>query len=179
MNKSTIRILVLDDESFMLKLLAHMLAGLGFTSVTTCDKGSEALQYVSVGDSPPNLILLDLQMPGMDGIEFVRKLVEHNYTGNLILVSGENERVLQMAEKLIQAHRITVLGHLNKPVSLDLLSMLMEKSVHMHAALQSTTHAYSADELRTAIDAGELVNYYQPKVAVTTGAVVGVETLVR
>ena len=179
MNKSTIRILVLDDESFMLKLLAHMLAGLGFTSVTTCDNGSEALQYVSVGDSPPNLILLDLQMPGMDGIEFVRKLVEHNYTGNLILVSGENERVLQMAEKLIQAHRITVLGHLNKPVSLDLLSMLMEKSVHMYAALQSTTHAYSADELRTAIDAGELVNYYQPKVAVTTGAVVGVETLVR
>lgn len=37
MNKSTIRILVLDDESFMLKLLGHMLAGLGFTSVTTCD----------------------------------------------------------------------------------------------------------------------------------------------
>jgi EAL domain-containing protein (putative c-di-GMP-specific phosphodiesterase class I)/FixJ family two-component response regulator len=179
MNKSTIRILVLDDESFMLKLLGHMLADLGFTSVTTYDNGAAALECFNTHASPPNLILLDLQMPEMDGIEFVRKLVEHNYTGNLILVSGEDERVLKMAEKLIQAHRITVLGHLNKPVLLARLTELMEKSVHMHAAPQSTAHAYSADELRTAIDAGELVNYYQPKVDVTTGAVVGVETLVR
>jgi EAL domain-containing protein (putative c-di-GMP-specific phosphodiesterase class I)/FixJ family two-component response regulator len=179
MNKSTVRILVLDDESFMLKLLAHMLAGLGFNSVTTCDNGSEALQLVSASGNPPNLILLDLQMPEMDGVEFARKLVEHNYSGNLILVSGEEERVLQMAEKLIQAHRITVLGHLKKPVSVARLSMLMEKSMHMHAAPQATKHVYSEEELRTAIAAGELVNYYQPKVAVTTGAVVGVETLVR
>ncbi len=179
MNKSTIRILVLDDESFMLKLLGHMLADLGFTSVTTYDNGAAALECFNTHANPPNLILLDLQMPEMDGIEFVRKLVEHNYTGNLILVSGEDERVLKMAEKLIQAHRITMLGHLNKPVLLARLTELMEKSVHMHAAPQSTAHAYSADELRTAIDAGELVNYYQPKVDVTTGAVVGVETLVR
>ena len=179
MKKSTIRVLVLDDDPFMLKLLGHMLADLGFTSVTTYDNGAAALECFNTHVNPPNLILLDLQMPEMDGIEFVRKLVEHNYTGNLILVSGEDERVLQMAEKLIQAHRITVLGHLNKPVLLARLIELMEKSVRMHAAPQATKHAYSADELRTAIDAGELVNYYQPKVAVTTGAFVGVEALVR
>lgn len=179
MNKSTIRVLVLDDEPFMLKLLGHMLADLGFASVTAYDNGAEALECFNTPINPPNLILLDLQMPEMDGVEFVRKLVERNYTGNLILVSGEDERVMRMAERLIQAHRITVLGHLNKPVLLDRLTDLMEKSVRMHAAPQSTTHAYSADELRTAIDAGELVNYYQPKVAVATGAFVGVETLVR
>lgn len=179
MNKSTIRILVLDDESFMLKVLAHMLVELGFTSVTTCDSGSEALEWVSASANPPNVILLDLQMPEMDGVEFIRRLVEHNYTGNLILVSGEDKRVLQMAEKLIQAHQITVLGYLNKPVSLDRLSMLMEKSVQIHVVPQSTKSAYGADELRTAIAAGEMINYYQPKVDVTTGAIVGVETLVR
>ncbi|MDT8383232.1 MAG: PAS domain S-box protein [Gammaproteobacteria bacterium] len=179
MNKSTIRILVLDDESFTLILLANMLDGLGFTSVTTCDNGSEALQWVSASANPHNLILLDLQMPEMDGIEFVRKLVEHNYSGNLILVSGEDERVLQMAEKLIQAHRITVLGHLKKPVSVAHLTMLMNKTMHMQNAPPSTRQAYGVDELRTAIANGELVNYYQPKVSVSTGAVVGMETLVR
>lgn len=179
MDKSAARILVLDDESFMLKLLVHMLSGLGFTSVTTCDNGAEALQFVSVSDNPPDLILLDLQMPAMDGIEFVRKLVEHSYNGSLVLVSGEEERVLQMAEKLIQAHRITLLGRLEKPVSVARLAALMEKLVPTHATSQLTTHAYSEEELRTAIDAGELVNYYQPKVAVATGAVVGMETLVR
>lgn len=179
MNKSTIRILVLDDESFMLKVLAHMLAGLGFTSVTTCDNGVAALEWVDAPGDSPDLVLLDLNMPDMDGIEFVRKLVEHDYTGSLILVSGEDERVLRMAEKLIQAHRIAVLGHLNKPVSLTELSTLMEKSIRAQRSMQMTQKAYSADELRAAIANGELVNYYQPKVAVTTGMLVGVETLVR
>lgn len=163
----------------MLKLIGHMLAGLGFASVTAYDNGAAALECFNTAVNPPDLILLDLQMPEMDGIEFVRKLVEHSYTGNLILVSGEDERILQMAEKLIQAHRITIVGHLKKPVVLARLTELMERSRHMHAALQSTPYVYGADELRTAIDAGELVNYYQPQVAVTTGAIVGVETLVR
>lgn len=170
---------MLDDESFMLKLLAHMLAGLGFTSVTTCDSGSAALERVDAPGNPPNLILLDLNMPKMDGIEFVRKLVEHNYTGSLILVSGEDERVLRMAEKLVQAHRITVLGYLNKPVLLARLSTLMEKAVRVPHVLRTAKKVYGADELRAAIANGELVNYYQPKVAIATGAVVGAETLVR
>ena len=170
---------MLDDESFMLKLLAHMLVGLGFNSVQTCDSGNVALEWVGAPIGSPNLILLDLQMPEMDGIEFVRKLVEYDYTGNLILVSGEDERILQMAEKLIQAHQITVLGHLKKPVSVERLSLLMEKSMQMQIAPQSKKKSYSADEVRSAIFNNELVNYYQPKVAVSTGAVVGVETLVR
>lgn len=179
MNKSTIRILVLDDESFMLKLLARMLTRLGFTSVTTCDNGSAALACVDAAGNSPHLILTDLNMPEMDGIEFVRNLVEHNYTGSLILVSGEDERVLQMAEKLVLAHRITVLGHLKKPVSLAELSTLMEKSIRVQSAPQTPKNAYSADQVRAAIANGELVNYYQPKVAVASGAVIGVETLVR
>ncbi len=179
MNKSTLRILVLDDEPFMLKLIAHMLVGLGFTSVTTCDNGSAALDCVNATGNSPNLILMDLNMPRMDGIEFVRKLVEHNYSGSLILVSGEDERVLQMAEKLVLAHSITVLGHLNKPVSLAGLSTLMEKSIRVKTAPQTPKNVYSADQVRAAIANGELVNYYQPKVAVASGAVVGVETLVR
>ena len=178
MHKSKIRILLLDDESFMLKLLAHMLAGLGYLSVTACDNGPAALESVAIPEQRPNLILLDLNMPQMDGIEFVRKLVEHNYTGSLILVSGEDERVLKMAEKLVQAHQITVLGHLSKPVSLAGLAMVLEKWQPAQDAL-AAKKTYSADELRAAIANGELVNYYQPKVSVATGAVVGVETLVR
>jgi CheY-like chemotaxis protein len=46
MDKSAVRILVLDDEPFMLKLLAHMLIGLGFTEVTTCENGAAALERI-------------------------------------------------------------------------------------------------------------------------------------
>ena len=179
MNKSDIRILVLDDESFMLKLLTHMLIRLGYPRVTACDNGPAALAWVGAPVNQPHLILLDLNMPDMDGIEFVRKLAEHNYTGSLILVSGEDERMLQMAEKLVQAHRITVLGHLNKPVSLAGLAMVVERWRPAHGALHAAKKVYCAGQLRAAIANGELVNYYQPKVAVATGAVIGVETLVR
>ncbi len=178
MDKSAIKILILDDESFMRKLLAHMLTGLGFSSITTCDNGFSALQKFDDPDNRPDLILLDLNMPDMDGIEFVRKLVEHHYTGSLVLVSGENERVLQMAEKLVQAHHITVLGHLLKPVALVDLVRVMDtwRPPHLEDAAKKK---YSVEELRAAIDGNELVNYYQPKVNIASGAVVGVETLVR
>jgi EAL domain-containing protein (putative c-di-GMP-specific phosphodiesterase class I)/FixJ family two-component response regulator len=179
-DKSAIRVLVLDDEPFMLKLLSHMLSKLGFPQVTTCSSGYTALEWVDSPSSAPDLILCDLNMPEMDGVEFVRKLVEHQYVGSLILVSGEDERVLQTAEKLVQAHQITVLGHLNKPVSPARLGALLEKYTHLSQKNPKTKKViYSADEVRLAIANGELVNYYQPKVAVASGRVVGVETLVR
>lgn len=178
--KYTIKILVLDDEPFMLKLLTHMLTKLGFPQVTTCDSGRAALECVDSPHCAPDLILCDLNMPEMDGIEFVRKLVEHQFAGSLILVSGEDERVLQTTEKLVQAHQITVLGHLNKPVSPARLGALLEKYTCLSPQKPKVKKVvYSADEVRTAIANGELVNHYQPKVAVASGRVVGVETLVR
>lgn len=179
MEATTIRILVLDDEPFMHKLLAHMLAVLGFTSVTSCGSGSAALEWIDSVGKLPHLVLLDLNMPEMDGIEFVRKLVERGYIGSLILVSGEDERVLQMAEKLVQAHEITVLGHLGKPVSLAGLARMVEKWTPAQNGHHVAKRAYDPDDLRHAIANDQLVNYYQPKVAVTNGAVIGVETLVR
>jgi EAL domain-containing protein (putative c-di-GMP-specific phosphodiesterase class I) len=178
--KSSIRILVVDDEPFMLKLLARMLETLGFTQVTTCDNARVALDCIVSPSGAPNLILSDLNMPEMDGVEFVRKLVERHYAGSLILVSGENERVLHSAEKLVHAHGITVLGRLHKPPTPDGLAALLAtwkppSRIDSRAAQKN----YGADEVRAAITNGQLVNYYQPKVVVATGEVMGVETLVR
>lgn len=177
--KLMVKILVLDDEPFMLKLLARMLTNQGFTSISFCESGRTALDQVDNLDTRPNLILLDLNMPEMDGIEFIRHLVERNYTGSLILISGEDERMLQTVEKLVQAHKITVLGHIHKPVKPEALSALLEKWTPFLSDSPKAQKNYGADEVRAAINNGELVNYYQPKVEVATGNVAGVETLVR
>ncbi|MBK7352770.1 MAG: EAL domain-containing response regulator [Nitrosomonas sp.] len=179
-DKSTIKILILDDEPFMLKLLARMLANQGFIHVVCCDNGKDALAQLNVESTRPDLILLDLNMPGMDGIEFIRHLVECQFTGSLILVSGEDERMLKTTERLVQAHKITVLGYLQKPVKSDaLLAMLAQWSPPSEAVPVKPRKTYSSDDIRSAIARCELVNYYQPKVSVATGAVIGVETLVR
>ena len=174
------RILVLDDEPFMLRLIEHVLGELGFEHVHACENGADALNCVAVPSTTPDLILLDLNMPGMDGVEFVRRLVEHDYTGSLVLVSGEDERVLQMAEKLIHAHRIKVVGHLHKPFTLEAVATIMQACRSLEARQRSAQRRiFNADDVGAAIIGGQLVNFYQPKVDVATGAVVGVETLVR
>lgn len=177
---ATIKILILDDDTFMLKLLTRMLAKLGYSAVTTCDNGSDALRKIDQIDTRPELILLDLNMPDMDGIEFVRYLVDRDYRGKLILVSGEDERMLRTAEKLVQAHKIPMLGYLHKPVDPDKLSEILQKWTESIAASPlPASKAYSAADIQSAITHQELVNYYQPKVSVVSGEVIGVETLVR
>lgn len=178
-NKLNTRILVLDDDSFTLKLLARMLANLGYNSVTLCDSGRAALEQINSTGSRPDLILLDLNMPEMDGIEFVRHLVERHYTGSLILFSGEDEHMLQAAEKLVQSHKIKVPGSLQKPVTPEKLAALLEKWAPSPQGGDEAVKIHGADELRAAIANGELINYYQPKVEPATGWVMGVETLVR
>ncbi len=180
MNNSAIRILILDDEPFMHKLLSRMLANLGYATVSTCDNGYAALELIDSQNGFPDLILLDINMPEMDGLEFVRRLVERSYGGCLILISGEDERMQQAAEKLARAHQITVLGHLHKPASPEGLAGLIGKwTAPSQNEPRAEKKVYGADELRAAIANGELVNYYQPKVVTATGRVAGVETLVR
>jgi EAL domain-containing protein (putative c-di-GMP-specific phosphodiesterase class I) len=158
-----------------------MLAKQGYTAVNACDNGHDALKRIDNADTCPDLILLDLNMPDMDGIEFVRYLVDRQYHGDLVLVSGEDERMLKTAEKLVHAHKIPMLGYLHKPVDPDKLSTILNQW-KSHASVnqpKSDKRNYSGDELQTAIANHELVNYYQPKVSVATGEVIGVETLVR
>lgn len=173
------KILVVDDDSFALKLLERQLAKLGLGEVVTCERAETALAALEADDPAFGLILCDLQMPGMDGVEFIRQLVRIGYTGGLVLVSGEDNRILQTAEKLSKAHRLDVLGSLRKPVSPEQLKQVLENHPARLAISDDARKAYAPEELRHAIASGELVNYYQPKVDIPSGRVVGVETLVR
>jgi EAL domain-containing protein (putative c-di-GMP-specific phosphodiesterase class I)/FixJ family two-component response regulator len=174
------RILLLDDDPFQLQLLAHQLAILGQAAVDACTSGQQALDRLDGRAFGQQLIFLDLNMPGMDGVEFIRHLVDLQYTGALVLVSGEDERILETAARLARAHRLNVLGHLNKPVQPATLQALLESWNRLPPnRIAATGKRYAAVELRRAIDSGELVCHYQPKVDVATGALKGVETLVR
>lgn len=177
---ATVKILILDDEPLMLRLLTHQLAKLGFAEVVSRERAQDALALLEGDIAAIGLVFCDLQMPGMDGVEFVRHLARIGYAGGLVMVSGEDDRVLRTAEKLAHAHRLHVLGTLHKPVSpAQLLQVLESQAVRPVAAAPVNRTAYAPAELERAIARRELVNYYQPKVEVATGAMAGVETLVR
>lgn len=179
-DKSAVKILLVDDDPFILKLHARTLTNLGYTSVTTCDGAARALELMDDAGALPELILLDLNMPDIDGVEFMRYLVKRGYAGSLILVSGEDERVLRAAEKLVHAHQITMLGHMRKPVTQEGLETLLQKwRPVVQGSSVSKKKIYTAEEVRIAIAGGELVCYFQPMVSLITGHVTGVESLVR
>lgn len=174
------KILLIDDEPFALKLLSHQLAILGYDKVTFCGRGHDALSLLENGVDDIDLIFCDLQMPEMDGVELVRHLGRIGYSGSLILTSGEDERLLQTAETLAKAQQLHVLGTLMKPVVPSALGQLLEaKFPSVVTPASPNQKTYPADELLWAIAEGQLVNYYQPKVDLTSGMVTGVEALVR
>src|ERR1700688_3062985 len=182
MDPTARQIVLLDDDPFMLKLLTAMLLQLGYPRVVACDSGQKALQQVTASQDVVDLIFLDFNMPGMDGNEFIRQLVECRYGGSVILVSGENSRILGSVGKLIEARQLIALGCLQKPVNPDELARLMstlKPNVGHRGLTRASQHSYSAEQFRAAISHRELVNYYQPKVALATGEVVGMESLVR
>jgi EAL domain-containing protein (putative c-di-GMP-specific phosphodiesterase class I)/FixJ family two-component response regulator len=181
-NLQTARIVLLDDDPFMLRLLTLQLRQLGYANVIACQTGAMALQQVSDPQALVDLIFLDINMPGMDGVEFIRQLMDRRFGGSVILVSGESDRLLESVEKLIQAHKLTALGHLQKPVKPDQLAVLighLKPNIGREQPEAIAKRGYGAEQLRAAIMNGELINHYQPKVALATGEIVGVESLVR
>lgn len=172
-------ILVVDDDPFICRLMSRQLQTLGFAQVELCERARAAVERLECDPGAVGLIFCDLQMPEMDGVEFIRHLVRLGYPGALVLVSGEDQRILQSAERLARAHRLRVAGTLYKPVSNDQLQRLLQSLPSACQEHIAAGTSYAAEELAEAIARGQLVNHYQPKVDLRSAAVVGVETLVR
>ncbi len=176
-----VRVLAIDDEAFQLKLLTRQLARLSIDEVTACTDAAQALELVRAEPGRFGLICCDLQMPEMDGVEFVRHLGDLRYPGSVVLISGEDDRTLQAAERLARARSLRVLGALSKPVGGEQLRQVIAASaVPLNTpARRAPQRSYSAAEVREGIERNQLVNYYQPQVEMATGRIIGVETLVR
>ncbi|MGE0802922.1 MAG: EAL domain-containing protein, partial [Lautropia sp.] len=174
--------LVVDDEEFSRKIAARALQLAGIAQIELADSGSAALARMAHADCIVDLVLCDLNMPAMDGIEFLRRLAELPFTGAVVLVSGEGSQVLRVTEELARARRLDVLGVLEKPLRpADLAHMIGTPTGGLAPAgrLPVAAPAVTPDELRRAIDAGDIFPVYQPKIEVATGRVIGAEALAR
>ena len=150
-------LLAVDDEVDFLDLIVQVGEGVGCDVITASSEESFRDQLAT---RRPALILLDLQMPGMDGVEALRYLGRVGTTAGILLASGMDQRVLVSARQLGDQLGLRMLGTLQKPAMLEEIESLL--SSHLEP-----TERLTEDDLRRAIEEHELVVHYQPKVVRT------------
>lgn len=109
-----LHVLLLDDDAFTLELLGDMLAEIADLEVRAETDARRALR--SLGERAPDLLICDLSMPDMDGIEFMQAAALAGYRGQVVLLSGMDTGVRMAAETLARAHGLNVVGAFRKPI---------------------------------------------------------------
>lgn len=99
-------ILLVDDHPFALATEAQLLANMGYRRIGTAASAEAALRLMRADPTAVDVLICDLNMPGMDGIEFLRILDTEGFEGGVILLSGEGERVPQTAQRLLGHGRL-------------------------------------------------------------------------
>ena len=124
---SGLRILVIDDEPFVQAVTINLLQQLGYQHIETASDGADALSLMQNPAAPFGLIICDLNMPVMDGFDFIYALQSLNYPGALIVLSSETQQQRSEAVELGIACGLKVLGALRKPLELEALQDVLEK----------------------------------------------------
>ncbi len=175
------RILMLDDDPFMLAMQSRTLESMGYTHVGTVGSGPAALARLGAAPGSVDVIICDLNMPGMDGIEFLQTLNDSDlFRGSVILLRGEGARIMHTVQKLLGGGRLLVLGALEKPAGRTALLGLLDRWRPDVANVPGAPRVtLSEAELQRAIDESQWVLHYQPKVDLHTGQLTGMEALLR
>lgn len=178
---SDLRILVVEDDGFQRKMLATLLHNLGITEVHQADCGTTALELLSAGDLAIDIIITDLNMPGMDGMEFIRHLGDSDFKAPLIISSALDSTLIQSVQLMTTAYGIMLLGTLEKPPKgEDLLQAII---AYTHIRKRSPSYApprqYSLAEISVGLETGQFEPYFQPKVKLSNGRLCGFEALAR
>jgi len=182
MRLAQLKFLAVEDHDFQRGMLLRMLTRLGATDVATAADGREALMMVISPDTSFDIIISDLDMPGMDGLEFMRHLSEARIPVAIILASSVESVLLDAAETMTRAYGNQILGVIQKPITSEKLAALLE----LYRPRQTDDgragadiSSFTIDEILQGVGRGEFEPFFQPKALLATGQIKGAEALVR
>jgi len=178
-------VLIVDDDVISASILQASLNTLGYERVGIEHDGQRALERLRE-ESAIELVLLDLHMPEMDGIRFMRHLCEIRPAMDLIMVSGQRERVLSTAISLGKSMGLNVLGALQKPIKPNALEETLQRrqnETRERKEFNVISRPLARVDLEAGLDEQDEDNkpclLFQPIVSVSTGEIVCVEVLAR
>ncbi|RLJ18150.1 hypothetical protein DJ030_12180 [bacterium endosymbiont of Escarpia laminata] len=173
------KLLVIDDEPDIGVFVRDVALDLGYEAISIHRPDS----FEAFFSDDIDLVVLDLIMPGRDGVELLRTMAERASNASIILISGYDTGVLHSAQKLASEQGLHVVGTLTKPIRYRELEDMLNAIVYPpknrpHDAIEFLASP-SEQELQHAIDNGELEPYFQPQVNFSDNSLVGVEALIR
>jgi EAL domain-containing protein (putative c-di-GMP-specific phosphodiesterase class I) len=163
LNSEPKKLVVLDDDDLITELVVEAAQQVGIVA----EAANEFETFKNImARSQPDLILIDLVMPGVDGIQVLRYLAGQKCQTNILLMSGFDPKVVQTAQRLGLSLGLNVEGVLSKPVSISALKSEIKRAVRSEEAV-------SEEALRDIVSARGVDVHLQPKVRITPKPQIG------
>ncbi|MFK3650261.1 EAL domain-containing protein [Lysobacter enzymogenes] len=185
MSKSALSVLVVEDHGFQRRMALRLLAELGVSGLHEAADGAAALRLLqalpqAAGADPVDLVLVDLDMPGMDGIEFIDRLARQRLARAVLVVSALDPALLHSVQTMARACGLQVLDALAKPLTKAKLeqALMSLRQTKADEEPQSTPQV-TPQQARQALETGQIEPWFQLQVELSNGRAIGVEALAR
>ncbi len=180
MSLADLRVMVVEDHGFQRRMALRLLEELGIEGALEAADGQAALDLLQRLPQPPDAVLVDLDMPGMDGVEFIGHVAQSRLARGIALVSALDPALLNTVQTMARAYGLRVLGCVEKPLTLERLrTLLAAYDASLHGEDADEPVDVTLDEARRALREGALLPWFQPQVEFGNGKVVAVEALAR
>jgi EAL domain-containing protein (putative c-di-GMP-specific phosphodiesterase class I) len=182
MENRQLHFLVAEGEMAQRQALADILVHLGAGRITQVPDGHTALRHFDDGFNPPvDVGIIDLALPGMDGLELIRRLSEVRCRAGIIIIGAQTNAVLFSVETMALAYGINLLGTIAKPVTAGRLTELVAdyRAVPLAPPEGVAGRTFTFAEVGRGLQARQFDPYFQPKIELETGQVKGLEMFAR
>lgn len=185
---SDLKVLLVEDQAFQRRIAVMILRKLGVEQIVEAENGLAALGALKAEKEPFHIVICDLRMPQMDGIQFIRLLGGLGHGIDVIVLSEMDQKVLATVSDIAPAYGVNLLSVLEKPLRPEALESALAKRTALSdqansdgsaAAGGTAEQSITKSDIQSGIKQDEFHLYFQPKVNVRTGEMVGVEALAR
>ena len=175
-----LQVMVVEDHGFQRRIAVRLLADLGVKQVLEGADGLHALELLRKQTTPPDVVLVDLDMPGMDGIECISHIAHEHLARAVVVVSALDPALLNTVQTMARAYGLRVLGSVEKPLTRDKLEAVLNRfDDHAGEDPDDAVEDFTVKALTEALADGEIVAWFQPQVEFANGKVIGAEALAR
>ncbi|MBY0446785.1 MAG: EAL domain-containing response regulator, partial [Burkholderiales bacterium] len=173
-------VFIVEDSLIQRMHAAALCTELGLRVTGEASDGNEALLMLQ--NMPlPDVMLIDLEMPGMDGIELIQELAHKAIPVSIIVSSAKEDALIASVETMLQAYGLPVLGAIRKPLTLTQLDKAFGKfnPISIDQLQKRPEVVMASSEITRALIEHQFIAYFQPKISIKTGVIKGVESLIR